>query len=353
MHTTVAVLGCLLATGQAEAKEIALARVLNQVTAGETLTVGADWIEPAKGEFSLGLVLTNVATDRALVIAKREIRCSRGGVAGQYDASEKVVTLGPGETRTLTVVCRLPGGVAGEYGVDVLRVHDDPERLGQPNDRLLFEHVQWTLAEAAASKKAQKVPPGFVPAVTDHPVPPPADPLQVAPDQPGLVSKVLDKLPSGGEKPDKPFVVGTREYALARAKNQVVAGDGALTVGADAIHPQDDHYVVHLALVNDTDQGMAIPQSEIRCRRGETQATLDYAAFGIGKGAIALGPGEVKVLTMKCETGKLAAGAFSVTLGRVFADPARTGSTSGEVVLRDVAWSIEEAALDPALQTSE
>jgi hypothetical protein len=346
-------LGCSLAASRAEAKEIELARVLNQVTAGETLTVGADWIEPAKGEFSLGLVLTNAATDRALVVARREVRCSRGGVAGDTGSNDKMITLGPGETQTVTVVCRLPGGVSGDYGIDVLRVYDDPERLGQPTDRLLFESVKWTLTEAGANKKAQKVPPGFVPAVTDHPVPPPADPLGSAPDQPGLVSKVLDKLGSDGEKLDKPFEVGNKEYQLLRPKNQVVAGDGALTVGADAIHPQDDHYVIHLALVNDTDEGMAIPQSEIRCKRGELQATLDYAGFGIGKSAITLGPGEVEILTMKCETGKLATGAFSITIGRVFADPGGTGSTSGDVVLKDVTWSIDEMGLDPELQTPD
>lgn len=347
----VAALGCVVAT-PALAKEIALARLLNQVTAGETVTVGADWIEPAKAEFSLGLVLINAATDRALVVARRDIRCSRGGVAGQFDASDKVVTLGPGAVETVTVVCRLPGGATGDYGIDLLRVYDDPARLGQPTERVLFEHVEWTLSEAQANKKAQKAPPGFVPAVTAHPVPPPADALQAAPDQPGLMSRMLDKIGGDGEKADAPFEVGTKEYRLARPRNQIVAGGGALTVGADAIHPQSDHYVVHLALVNDTDQGMAIPQSEIRCARGATQATLDYAAFGIGKSAIVLRPGEVRVLTMKCETGKLATGAFAITLGRVFADPGGSGSVSGDVLLRDVAWSIEEAGLDPALQTA-
>ncbi|MEZ4240639.1 MAG: hypothetical protein R3F59_31705 [Myxococcota bacterium] len=335
----------------AQAKEITLARVLNQVTAGETLTVGSDWIEPAKGEFSVGIALTNLATDRALVVSKGELRCTRGGVAGQVEGSGKPVAIGPGQTETITLVCTVPGAT-GEYGVDLLRVYDDPERTGAPTDQVLFEHVQWTLPEALADKKAQKVPPGFVPKVTDHPVPPPPGELAAPPEQQSLLDKMKDKLSSDGKEP-KPFELGTKEYALSRPKNQVVAGDGALTVGADAVQPQDDHYVVKLALVNDTDEGLAIPQTEIRCRRGETQATLDYAAFGIGKKAITLGPGEVKLLTMKCQTGKLATGDFGITIGRVFADPAGTGAVDGEVRMKDVSWSIAELDLDPAVQAAE
>lgn len=187
--TIIGLLPGLLAAG-AEAKQYELLRPLNQVTAGETITVGADFIKPQHDRYVIRLVLVNEATDRALLVRMDELQCSWGGARATlkhsaFGIGERSMDLRPGEAKAFTMSC-LTGPSTGDFRVDLLRVYDDS--VGD----ILFEGVTWSITEAGIQRKANKsIPAGFVPKVTDHPKPPPPGAPPSEPE--GIVNEVVTK----------------------------------------------------------------------------------------------------------------------------------------------------------------
>jgi hypothetical protein len=184
----IGLLPALLATG-AEAKEYKLLRPLNQVTAGDTITVGADFIEPSNDHYVIRLVVTNEATDRALLVKLEELQCFWGPSQAllkhsAFGIGERKMDFRPGETKSFTMSCPTGSGASGDFRVNLMRVYDDS------TGDVLFDDVEWTIAEAAIVRKANKsLPDGFVPKVTDHPKPPPAGAAPTEPE--GIVKEGL------------------------------------------------------------------------------------------------------------------------------------------------------------------
>ncbi|MEZ4240640.1 MAG: hypothetical protein R3F59_31710 [Myxococcota bacterium] len=205
------VLSALLLTPGAEAKEYKLLAPLNQVTAGETLTVAAERIEPQNDHYTVFLKLTNQSADRALMMSHDELQCWWGPSQAMlkhatFGIGERRIDLRPGESKTFPMNCMTGARGTGDFKVNILHVYDDS------TGDLLLDDVSWTLTEAQMDKKANKtIPPGFVPAVTDHPVPPPAG---AAPTEPegvlmetveagaNVVHKVVDKVEAEVEEHD-------------------------------------------------------------------------------------------------------------------------------------------------------
>ncbi|MEQ1507960.1 MAG: hypothetical protein ABMB14_37375 [Myxococcota bacterium] len=180
----------ILFADPAFAKEYKLNQTLNQVTAGETLTVSAEFVEPQNDHYVARMVFTSASKDRAIGFDRDAIQCWRGATAGKvqytnFGIGERHLDLQPGETKILMLSC-LTGAATGDFKLNLREVNDLV--AGTPGGPVLFADVTWTLAESTIDKKSQKViPPGFVPRKTDHPVPPPASAPPV--EAPGIVAE--------------------------------------------------------------------------------------------------------------------------------------------------------------------
>ena len=124
--------------------------------------------------------------------------------------------------------------------------------------------------------------------------------------------------------------------------NKVTVKD-VLSVWSEWIKDKGKKFDINIHLQNESDQGIIIQLSEIRCHRGGAQGELKHTFFNTGEKVMDFKPHEQKSFNLVCKIGQETKGEYKLTVGTVYANPSGDGKTLGKPIAKNIEWKVKIA----------
>jgi hypothetical protein len=146
------------------------------------------------------------------------------------------------------------------------------------------------------------------------------------------------------------LVLGTscaQKRDLRLTENEIKK-EGVLSVGAVWIKNKDGgkKYDLELHLTNLSEKPILTTLGELQCFRGRARGAFKHHFFNAGERMINFAPFERKDFKMVCDIGSKEVGDFKVVVKFVYANPSGDGYSKGEVIAKDIEWTLSEKVFD-------
>jgi hypothetical protein len=153
-------LGALLGSSAAEAKEYLLDPRASSVSLDDLIVLVPQWIDATRQDY---VILLDVRNDSQapVVIPQGTIRCIRGEYEGAatYGASfgvgERSIDLAAGQVKSVKLLCNHGALATGDFALKFGGVYQNPMGDGRTLGPSLFENVEWRMSEADITRKRQ------------------------------------------------------------------------------------------------------------------------------------------------------------------------------------------------------
>jgi hypothetical protein len=142
------------------------------------------------------------------------------------------------------------------------------------------------------------------------------------------------------------FLVCSYSFAgkvdIAVSDNKVTKA-GIISLYAEWVKDKGKKYDIGFNIRNESDKGIIVLLSEMRCYRGKEEGVLKHTFFNTGEKTINFRSGELKSMTLVCRLTTKEEGEYRITVGHVYANASGDGKTLGKELLKNVEWKVRIA----------